>query len=141
MRTGTKFGLAAFALAAGTAALWFYFARQVSLPEDLTGFVVAFLAAAALGVTAYFKGTGWVGAVPPAAAIVISSFLTFTIAMSAQSVDAAIAMSAQSVDAEQAIAVGDVIPGFAALDDEGEVFDSKALHGHLVLIKFFRAHW
>jgi len=130
MRTGTKFGLAAFALAAGTAALWFYFARQVSLPEDLTGFVVAFLAAATLGVAAYFKGTGWVGAVPPAAAIVISSFLTFTIAM-----------SAQSVDAEQAIAVGDVIPGFAALDDEGEVFDSKALHGHLVLIKFFRAHW
>ena len=130
MRTGTKFGLAAFALAAGTAALWFYFARQVSLPEDRTGFVVAFLAAAALGVTAYFKGTGWVGAVPPAEAIVISSFLTFTIAM-----------SAQSVDAEQAIAVGDVIPDFAASDDEGEVFDSKALHGHLVLIKFFRAHW
>mgnify|MGYP000509819891 CR=1 FL=1 len=85
MRTGTKFGLAAFALAAGTAALWFYFARQVSLPEDRTGFVVAFLAAAALGVAAYFKGTSWVGAVPPAAAIVISSFLTFTIAMSAQS--------------------------------------------------------
>lgn len=130
MKKGTKFGIAAFVLAVGTAVLWFYFTRQVSLPENRTGFVVAFLAAAALGVTAYVKGTGWLGGLPPAAAILISSLLTFTIAI-----------SAQSVDAEKVIAIGDVIPGFSALDGEGKVFDSNALHGHLVLIKFFRAHW
>ena len=61
VRVGTKFGIAAFALAVGTTVLWFYFVRQVNLPEDRTGFVVAFLAAASLGVLAYIKGTGWIG--------------------------------------------------------------------------------
>ncbi|MBT3459892.1 MAG: hypothetical protein HN442_09860 [Halieaceae bacterium] len=130
VRVGTKFGIAAFALAVGTTVLWFYFVRQVNLPEDRTGFVVAFLVAASLGVLAYIKGTGWVGGVPPAGAILIGAFFSFTIAV-----------SSQSVESDKAIAVGDVIPGFSALDDAGKRFESKDLNGHLVLIKFFRAHW
>ena len=130
LKAGTKFGITAFTLAACTATLWFYFVRQVNLPDDRTGFVVAFVFAAALGVTAYIKGTSWVGGLPPAVAILISAFLTFTISV-----------SSQSVDTKKVIAVGDEIPHFSALDDEGQVFDSEALQGHLVLIKFFRAHW
>ena len=130
LKAGTKFGITALTLAVCTATLWFYFVRQVNLPDDRTAFVVAFVLAAALGLTAYIKGTSWVGALPPAVAILISAFLTFTISI-----------SSQSVDAKRVIAVGDVIPHFSAVDDEGQLFDSQALQGHLVLIKFFRAHW
>ena len=50
MKTGTKLGLAALALAVGTFVSWFYLARQVNLPDDRTGFVLVFLGAAALGI-------------------------------------------------------------------------------------------
>ena len=59
----------------------------------------------------------------------MGAFLPFTIAISSQEVAAGV------------IEVGDTIPRFTALDDSGEVFDSRNLRGHLVLIKFFRAHW
>ena len=39
------------------------------------------------------------------------------------------------------IAVGDKIPDFQALDDNGEAFDSGSLSGGPVLFKFFRGHW
>lgn len=129
-KPGNKFGLAAFALAAGTVALWFYLTRQVNLPDDRTLFVIAFLSAVALAITAYVKGTSLLGGIPPALAIVIGLFLPFTIAVSPQTLDTA-----------KVIQVGDTIPAFTALDGHGETFDSASLNGHLVLIKFFRAHW
>ena len=52
-----------------------------------------------------------------------------------------IAVSPQTLDTAGVIRVGDTIPHFTALDGNGETFDSTSLHGHLVLIKFFRAHW
>ncbi len=130
MKTGTKLGLLALALAVGTVSLWFYLARQVNLPDDRTPFVIAFLAAAALGIAAYVKGTSLPGALPPALAILIGLFLPYTIAI-----------SPQTLDAGKAIEVGDTIPHFTAVDGNGETFDSSSLHDHLVLIKFFRAHW
>ncbi|NCF17556.1 MAG: hypothetical protein GWP63_04885 [Haliea sp.] len=129
MKTGTKLSILAFALALGSAVLWFYLTRQVNLPENRTLFVVAFLSAAVLGIAAFIKGTSWAGAVPAALAILIGLFLPFTIAVSPQEVSANV------------IKVGDTIPHFTAPDDRGELFDSNSLHGHLVLIKFFRAHW
>jgi len=130
MKTGTKLGITALALAVGTVVLWFYLARQVNLPDDRTLFVIAFLTAAALGVSAYVKGTSLAGGFPPAFAILIGLFLPFTIYISPQTLDTA-----------KVIQVGDTIPHFTAVDGKGETFDSDALHGHLVLIKFFRAHW
>lgn len=129
MKTGTKLSILAFALALGSAVLWFYLTRQVNLPENRTLFIVAFLSAAVLGIAAFIKGTSWAGAVPAALAILIGLFLPFTIAVSPQEVSANV------------IKVGDTIPHFTAPDDRGELFDSNSLHGHLVLIKFFRAHW
>ena len=129
MKTGTKLGILSFALALGSAGLWIYLIRQVDIPEDRTAFVVAFLSSAVLGITAFFKGTNWAGGVLAGLAIFIGSLLPFTIAVSPQEVTASV------------IKLGDTIPHFTAPDDKGEIFDSNSLHGHLVLIKFFRAHW
>ena len=62
IKTGTKIGIAALALAVGTAMYWFCLTSEVALPEDRTGFVIAWLSAAALGLSAYFKGVGILGA-------------------------------------------------------------------------------
>jgi multisubunit Na+/H+ antiporter MnhB subunit len=129
VKTGTKLGAVAFTLALGSAAVWMSLIRQVDIPEDRTVFVVLFLSAAVLGVVAFFKGTGWAGGFLAALAIFIGSFLPFTIAVSPQEVTSSV------------IKLGDTIPHFTAPDDSGDIFDSNSLHGHLVLIKFFRAHW
>ena len=120
MKTGTKLGIFALALAVGSAFLWFRMTATVGLPDDRS----------CLGVFSYFKGTSIVGAVPPALAILVGAFLTFTVYISPQALDEA-----------RSIKVGDTVPRFTALDDNEQTFDSAALHGHLVLIKFFRAHW
>ena len=39
------------------------------------------------------------------------------------------------------IVVGDVIPMFEALDDQGQTYNSEALIGTPTLLKFFRGHW
>ena len=130
MKTGTKLGIAALAIAVGTAVYWFHLAAEMRRPDNRTGFVVVFLAAAALGVFAYVRGTGLLEGFPPAIAIVIGLFLPFTIYI-----------SPQAVEAGKVIQVGDTIPRFTASDENGAVFDSISLDDHLVLIKFFRAHW
>lgn len=130
MKAGTKLGIAALGLALGSGVIWFYLAREVNLPDDRTGFVLVFLSAALLGIAAYVKGTSLIGALPPAVAIVIGLFLPFTIYI-----------SPQQVETGAVIKVGDHIPHFTASDDKGVQFDSRSLNDHLVLIKFFRAHW
>jgi hypothetical protein len=88
------------------------------------------MCSALLGILALIKAASLAGRVPPALAIIVSSFLTFTIYI-----------SPQKVDVMSVIKVGDIIPKFQALDDREAIFESKSLNGHLVLIKFFRAHW
>lgn len=130
MKAGTKIGLFAAVLAASTAWYWFQLTRQVALPEDRTGFVVAFLSSVFLGVMAFVKRTGWLGAIPPVFAIVVGLFLPATMMI-----------SEQVVARDVAIDVGETMPRFKSVDDRGAEFDSRSLNGHLVLIKFFRAHW
>ncbi len=130
MKTGTKIGLVALIIAVSAAMFWFHLTRQVNLPDDRTGFVLLFLGVAVLGVVAFFKGTSLPGAIPPAIAILIGLFLPFTMHI-----------SPQVLDSNKAIQVGDTIPHFTAVTGTGETFDSNALKDHLVLIKFFRAHW
>jgi cytochrome oxidase Cu insertion factor (SCO1/SenC/PrrC family) len=85
--------------------------------------------AVVLGFAAFVRGTRWFGGLAAVVAILIGIFLPFTMSISRQEVAAG------------AIQVGDTIPHFKAVDEFGERFDSASLHGHLVLIKFFRAHW
>ena len=42
---------------------------------------------------------------------------------------------------EDTIKVGDTIPAFSGVDDQGTPFNSSSLAGKRVLIKFFRGHW
>ena len=130
MKTGTKLGLAALALAVGTTVLWFRMTGTVGLPDTRAGFVVAWIAAIALGIFAFIKRTSIPGALPPVLGMLVSSFLLFTVYISPQTLDTA-----------KSIKVGDTIPHFTAPDGHGKTFDSASLNGHLVLIKFFRAHW
>jgi cytochrome oxidase Cu insertion factor (SCO1/SenC/PrrC family) len=83
----------------------------------------------ALGVAAFVRGTRWYGGLAAVLAILIGIFLPATMAVSPQKVAAG------------AIQVGDTMPRFEAVDEFGKGFDSASLHGHLLLIKFFRAHW
>jgi hypothetical protein len=129
MKPGAKFAFVALVLALGTAAGWMYSIRSVNIPENRTLFVVAFLAAVALGLFALFRRPGWFGGVAATVAIAVGSLLPLTMAVSTQE------LAAGSIE------VGDTIPRFTAPDEHGELFDSRALNGHLVLIKFFRAHW
>jgi hypothetical protein len=128
-KVGTTLGVLALVVATATAALWFRQIGQVDIPEDRTTYVISFLSAVALGVGAFVAGVRWFGGVAAALAIVIGSFFPFTIAVSPQEV------------AANALRVGDSIPVFSALDENGEVFESKMLAGKPVLIKFFRGLW
>ena len=128
-KVGTTLGILALVVAAATVALWFRQIGQVDIPEDRTTYVIFFLSAAALGVGAFVVGVRWFGGVAAALAIIIGSFFPFTVAISRQEV------------AANAIRVGDSIPVFSALDENGEVFQSKTLAGKPALIKFFRGHW
>ena len=128
-KVGTTLGFLALVVAAVTVVLWFRQINQVDIPEDKTAYVIFFLFAAALGVGAFVTGTRWFGGVAAALAIIIGSFFPFTVAISPQEV------------APDAIRVGDSIPVFSALDENGELFESKTLAGKPALIKFFRGHW
>ena len=128
-KVGTTLGVLALVVAAATVALWFRQIGQVDIPEDRTTYVIFFLSAAALGIGAFVAGARWFGGVAAALAIIIGSFFPFTVAISRQEV------------AANAIRVGDSIPVFSALDENGEVFESKTLAGKPALIKFFRGHW
>lgn len=126
---GTSFGLLALVIAIGAIAAWTQQIRAVAIPEDRTLFVLVFGSAVALGFGSFLAGTRWFGGMASVVAILLSSLVLLTISVSRQEV------------AVGAIAVGDVIPRFESVDEFGQPFDSATLHGHLLLIKFFRAHW
>jgi hypothetical protein len=128
-KLGTTLGSLALVVAVATLVLWFRRIAQVDIPEDRTIYAVSFLFATVLGVCAFVSGTRWFGGVAAVLAIVIGSFFPFTMAISRQEV------------AANVIRVGDSIPVFSALDENGEIFESKTLAGKTVLIKFFRGHW
>jgi len=130
LKSGTKIGLLAAAIAGLAAWYWFRLTESVALPDDRTVFVLVFLGCVGLGVAAFVKRTSWLGALPPLFAIAVGLFFPFTMMI-----------SEQVVSPEVAIEVGDTIPRFTSIDDKGAEFDSRSLNGHLVLIKFFRAHW
>jgi cellobiose-specific phosphotransferase system component IIC len=128
-KVGTTLGLVALVVAAVTVMLWFRQINQVDIPENRTAFVVFFLTSVALGIGAFVAGTRWFGGVAAVLAIIPGAFFPFTVAISPQEV------------AENRIRVGQTIPHFKAVDDQGQLFDSESLRGQTVLMKFFRGHW
>ena len=126
---GNQLALLSLLLAVGCTMVWFNRAENVALPENRALFIVIWLSAVALAITAIVKKAGWLGRIAALPAIVIGLFLPFTVSISEQ------------ILPPGAIQVGQTIPNFSAPDDRGQVFDSAQLRGNPVLIKFFRAHW
>jgi len=129
MTTATVLGLLALLLLVGSTSLWFRLARQVRLPRNRAGFVLAWSGAALLGVLALYGGAGWLGAIPAAVAVLAGGMLSILTAVSAQQV------------APDAISVGEVLRDFAATDENGVRFELSSLQGRPLLLKFFRGHW
>ncbi len=128
-KPGTKLGLMALGISVTLFLSWFALNQAVGVPADRTLFVAGWGVAILLGLGAFVRGTRWYGGIAAVFAILIGVFLPFTMAISKQGV------------APGAIAVGDTLPPFEAIDEFGESFNAKSLQGQLVLIKFFRAHW
>jgi peroxiredoxin len=127
--SGSVFGFVAAAIIVGAGVRWLRLMRQVRIPEDRRGFVVANGLAALLGITALVLGTGVAGGV--AAGLAVVGGLAF-LALSAASRQPA---------STPAVAVGGPIVDFTATDDEGRPFDLASLRGTPFLLKFFRGHW
>ena len=128
-KLGTTLGFAAFGVAALTIVVWFRQLIQVDIPENRIVFVIFFLSAVALGISAFVMRTRWFGAIPALLAIVIGGFFPFSMTISSQEV------------ATTGIQVGQTMPQFKALDRHGELFATASLDGKPVLIKFFRGYW
>jgi hypothetical protein len=126
---GTSLGFIALAMAVGLVLFWFRQVNLVALPQDTTLFVAAFFAVAVLGIATFIVGTRWFGGIPAVGAIIVGAFMTGTVYISPQKV------------ADNPVKVGDLIPQFVALNDDGERFNSSDLTGKPTLIKFFRGHW
>ena len=126
---GNQLALGALVLAVATTMFWFHQAEQVTLPENRGVFLACWILAVALAIAAWVKKAGWLGRAVSIPAIVLGLFLPFTVSISEQ------------VLPEGAIRVGDTMPAFSAVDEDGVLFDSARLRGNPVLIKFCRAHW
>jgi peroxiredoxin len=127
--TGSALGLLAGAIIASAGLRWLRLMQQVRLPQNLTPYVAACGAAAALGVGAFVLGTGAVGGI--AAGSAIAGGLAFM---------ALVAASGQA-RVTPAVAVGGPILDFVATDDTGRPFALASLRGRPFLLKFFRGHW
>ena len=128
-KIGTSLGFFALGLAAAATYLWFRQAGLVALADDLVIFVAVFAASALMGIASFIVGTKWYGGIPAVFGILIAAFMSGTVYISPQQV------------ADNPVQVGDVIPEFIALNDDGERFNSSSLNGKPTLIKFFRGHW
>jgi hypothetical protein len=118
-----------FLLAFGAGFNWFRAMHGVRLPTNRGAFLAAFVAASGLGISALVAGEGWVVGVPAVLSIIAGALFMLTFAISRQEV------------AADAIRVGEILPAFTALDENGAMFNAASLRGHPVLIKFFRGHW
>jgi hypothetical protein len=125
----TVLAFLALLLIVGSVIFWFRLALSVRLPENRTGFVLIWASSTLLGIIALSQGTGWIGGIPAGLAVFIGIFLLFTVTISPQQV------------APDAIAVGEALRDFSALDENGERFELASTAGRPVLLKFFRGHW
>lgn len=127
--TAPIMALAALTVFVASGARWLGNMRRVTIPDRRWPFLLAWGAAAVLGVASFTEpGAGWVSAVPAVLAAVGGAGMLSLYALGVQR-------------AASPIGVGEHIPVFTALDEQRRRFESPSLDGTLVLIKFFRGHW
>ena len=106
---------------------WAVAAYRLTMPDNRTPFIAAWSCGALLGLAALLFGLPGRGAA--ITALVLGGLLLFLAAASRQKL------------AAEAIAVGDTMPAFVGLDQNGDTFDSASVAGTPLLLKFFRGHW
>lgn len=119
-------GLIGFVIVVAAAARWFWRAWNVDLPKTPRTFQSLLLIGLICGAVSLYMGFDDVFAGWAIGVAVVLIFLTAT--------------GAQRVDGEM-IEVGDKVPAFSGVDDQGDAFDSASMNGSPVLLKFFRGHW
>ena len=127
--TDTYLGIAAMALVAITATVWIRAIQRVEIPQNRSAFIAIMIVAGALGVEALLGSPGWLGGIPAGLSIFVASLFLLTVIIGGQKAS------------DEAIQVGNTIPGFTSTDEHGQTFDSQTLAGQPVFIKFFRGHW
>ncbi len=118
-------GTMALIVVLGTTTMWFRRAFQIRIPANPYWFARFWGAGLVLGLLALMTGSG--SAAGGWAAAFGGLFLYFLFTGSQKN--------------QTTLSIGDAMPAFTAVDDDGEVFDSAALAGTPVLLKFFRGHW
>ena len=127
--SGLLAAIGGLVLAVVTGTLWFRRIQAVALPADRTPFVLAMVAAWALGCLA-FALTGNL-AVRLLAGLPMGVATVFVVL---------VAVSPQK-GGTGAFRVGEPVPDFTAPDDTGKPFALSRLAGRPLLLKFFRGHW
>jgi hypothetical protein len=119
-------GLFALVLILTSATRWFWRAWQVNVPRKPGLFRATWATGSILGCVAYYQSPEDPFAVW---AIGLGLLLVYLVSTGAQKVGS------------EMVNVGDTLPSFSALDENGNVFNSSSLEGKPVLLKFFRGHW
>lgn len=120
-------GLLGLLVVLATVGSWFWRAWRVNIP---TSTPYAFIGLWALGVVLGIAAlTGETPSSYAWWAIGLGFILLYLVFTGGQKVS------------DSLVNVGDSIPAFRAITDQGETFDSSSLAGSRVLIKFFRGHW
>jgi peroxiredoxin len=119
-------GLIALVLILASAARWFWRAWRVNVPRKPGLFRATWGTGLVLGCIAYYQSPEDPFAVW---AIGLGILLVYLVSTGAQKVSG------------EMVEVGDTLPSFSALDENGDAFDSSDLAGKRVLLKFFRGHW
>ncbi len=113
-----------------TTMVWFKRVGRVAIPDNRFVFLLLWWLAVLLGAASFFSSqANWLSGIYGALAILGGGTLLALYALRKQGVG------------EEAISVGEAIPHFSAVDEEGVIFDSLAMAGSPVLLKFFRGHW
>jgi hypothetical protein len=112
-----------------TTALWFRLTTKVAIPDNRTAFLMFWGLAAVLGVSSFFgDNPGWLSGTLGTLATLGGAVLLVLYLLRKQGVG-------------KPISVGDKIPAFSGVNDQGMEFDSSGMSGSPILLKFFRGHW
>jgi len=127
--TGLILAIASLLFVLATWTRWLKTALRQAVPDRLVGFALSMTAGLGLAIAAFFSEPGVIGGSLAAVAAFMSLFWLL-----------ATAAGKQKTGAPKAI-VGQPLPAYTALNEDGSSFDSQSLVGAPYLLKFFRGHW
>jgi len=127
--TGLIPGITSLVIVILTWRMWLKSAFRQAVPDNIVGYILAMSTGLVMAITAFLLGAGIVGGIAAAVATFFSLFWLLATAAGKQKT------------AEPRIVVGQALPVFTALTEEGAAFRSDVLDGTPYLLKFFRGHW